>query len=128
MDSIRSNVVVEELKRQFGVHGIPAEVISDNGPQDSSHEFQEFVKVYDIKHTTSSPHFPKPNGGAEEPSKPLRICGERTKTSIWLCELFPVQLLMGRRLRNELPMMESLLQPATNNQQPTTYFQVSSED
>ena len=42
MESLRSSVVVEELKRQFGVHGIPAEVVSDNGPQFSSSEFQEF--------------------------------------------------------------------------------------
>ena len=31
MESLRSGAVVEELKRQFGVHGIPAEVVSDNG-------------------------------------------------------------------------------------------------
>ena len=37
-------VVVEELKRQFGVHGISAEVVSVNDPQFSSSEFQEFVK------------------------------------------------------------------------------------
>ena len=30
--------------------------------------------------------------------------------------LSPAQLLMGRRLKNELPMMESLLTPTSNNQ------------
>jgi transposase InsO family protein len=44
MESTRSSAVVDELKRQFCVHGIPAEVISDNGPQYSSREFQEFEK------------------------------------------------------------------------------------
>ena len=46
MESLRSSVllVVEELKRQFGVHGISAEVVSVNDPQFSSSEFQEFVK------------------------------------------------------------------------------------
>ena len=39
-------VVVEELKRQFGVHGISAEVVSVNDPQFSSSEFQEFAKEY----------------------------------------------------------------------------------
>ena len=65
MESLRSSVVVEELKRQFGVHGIPAEVVSDNGPQFSSSEFQEFAKEYGFKHVTSSPHYPKANGEAE---------------------------------------------------------------
>ena len=46
MESLRSSVVVEELKRQFGVHGIPAEVVSDNGPQFSSSEFHEFAQQY----------------------------------------------------------------------------------
>ena len=44
MESLRSSDVVEELKRQFGVHGIPAEVVSDNGPQFSRSKFQEFAK------------------------------------------------------------------------------------
>ena len=65
MESLRSSVVVEELKRQFGVHGIPAEVVSDNGPQFSNSEFQEFGKEYGFKHVTSSPHHPKANGEAE---------------------------------------------------------------
>ena len=46
---------MEELKRQFGVHGIPAEVVSDNGPQFSSGEFQELDKDYSFKHTTTLP-------------------------------------------------------------------------
>jgi hypothetical protein len=65
MESTRGSAVVNELKRQLCVHGIPAEVISDNGPQYSSREFQEFAKEYGFKHTTSSPHFPRANGEAE---------------------------------------------------------------
>ena len=46
-------VVVEELKRQFGVYGIPAEVVSDN------------AKEYGFKHVISSPHYPKSNRQVE---------------------------------------------------------------
>ena len=46
MESTKSSAVVDELKRQFSVHGIPAEVIPDNEPQYSSCEFQEFVREY----------------------------------------------------------------------------------
>lgn len=44
MESMRTSAVVDELKRQFGIHGILVEVISDNGPQLSSNQFQEFSK------------------------------------------------------------------------------------
>ena len=65
MESLRSSVVAEEPTRQFGAHGIPAEVVSDNGPHFSSSEFQEFAKEYGFKHVTSSPHNPKANSEVE---------------------------------------------------------------
>ena len=49
MESLRSGAVVEGLKRQFGVHAIPAKVVSDKGLMFSSSEFQEFAKVYGLK-------------------------------------------------------------------------------
>ena len=60
--------------------------------------------------------------------KLLRSCGEKNDdqylamldyrtTPLLDIDLSPAQLLMGLRLRNKLPMMESLLQPASNNQQ-----------
>ena len=57
--------MIEELTRQFGAHGIPAEVVPDNGLQFSSFEFQEFAKDRGFKHTTTSPHYPKANGDVE---------------------------------------------------------------
>ena len=44
MKCLKRIVVVEELKRQFEVHGIPEKGVSDNGPQLSNSEFQEFAK------------------------------------------------------------------------------------
>ena len=55
LEFLKSGAVIEELKQPFGVHGIPAEVVSDNGPQFSCFEFQEFAKDYGFKHTTISP-------------------------------------------------------------------------
>ena len=78
MESLRSSVVVQELKRQFGVHGIPAEVVSDNGPQFSSSEFQEFAKEYGFKNVTSS----QANGEAERAVQNVKTCGERIGTNI----------------------------------------------
>ena len=44
LESLRNGAVIEELKRQFGVHGILAEVSSDNGPQFSCSEFEEICQ------------------------------------------------------------------------------------
>ena len=140
MESLRSSVVVEELKRQFGAHGIPAEVVSDNGPQFSSSEFQEFAKEYGFKHVTSSPHYPKANREVERAVQTIKnlwrkssdkyraLLDYRTKP-IPDIELSPAQLLMGRRLRNGLPMMDSLLQPANVNQKDVSkYLKKMKED
>ena len=44
-------------------------------------------------------------------------------------KLSPAQLLMGRRLRNRLPMMDSLLQPASVNQKDVPkYLKKMKED
>ena len=140
MESTRSSAVVDELKHQFSVHGIPAEVISDNGPQYSSREFQEFAKEYGFKHTTSSPHFPRANGEAERAiqtvknlwrknnDKYLALLHYRT-TPLPNIELSPAQLLMGRRLQNDLPAMESLLQPANiSPQRISKYLMKTTEE
>ena len=122
LESLRSSAVVGELKRQFGVHGIPTEVVSDNGAQ-----FTSSVKDYGFKHTTSSPHYPQANGEAERTiqtvknlwrkndDKYLASLDYRT-TPLPDIGLLLAQLLIGRRLKNELPMMESLLTPTSNNQ------------
>ena len=116
-------------------------MISDNGPQLSSSEFQEFAKEYGFKHVTSSPHYPKANGEAERAiqtvknlwrknsDKDLALLDYRTTPRPGI-ELSPAQLLMGRRrLRNELPMMDSLLQPASVNQKDVSrYLKKTKED
>ena len=54
------------IKSVFTRHGIPEEVISDNGPQFSLHEFSQFAEKYSFNHVTSSPCFPQGNGEAED--------------------------------------------------------------
>ena len=53
------------MKSQISRYGIPDELIPDNGPQFACEEFAQFMKDYDIKHTTSSPCHPQANGQAE---------------------------------------------------------------
>ena len=60
-----SSTVIKHAKSIFTRHGIPRVVISDNGPQYSSKEFQEFAKKWEFQHITSSPYHPEANGKAE---------------------------------------------------------------
>lgn len=57
--------VMKCLRQNFARHGIPEELISDNGPEYSSYEFQAFAKEFGFKHITSSPRYPQSNGLAE---------------------------------------------------------------
>ena len=49
----------------FSIEGYPDEIVSDNGPIFQSKEFAKFLSGLGIKHTTSSPGYPRSNGFIE---------------------------------------------------------------
>ena len=55
--------------------GIPAVLVSDNGPPFSSHQFRDFARHLGFKHRRLIPLWPKANGVAE------RFMGKVIKTS-----------------------------------------------
>ena len=61
--------VISRIKSQFARHGIPDQLISDNGPPFSSREFQEFALAYKFEHLTSLPRYPQSNGKVENAVK-----------------------------------------------------------
>ncbi|XP_028416269.1 uncharacterized protein K02A2.6-like [Dendronephthya gigantea] len=65
LTNMKAEYVITELRKIFSRHGIPEEIMSDNGPQYASREFQEFANAWDFKHVTSSPGYPRRNGLAE---------------------------------------------------------------
>ena len=57
--------------------GGPNEVITDNGPQFRSKDFDAFVRSWSFTHTTSSPYFPQSNGIVERAVQDVkRILGK----------------------------------------------------
>lgn len=94
------------MKVQFGRHGIPAILRTNNGPQYSSEEFQHFCMSYNILHVTSSPHTPHSNGEAECAVQTVKRLWQRAaEKQLALLEsvgLSPAQLFMGRRPRELL--------------------------
>ena len=56
---------IEVLRQLFARYGLPEQVVSDNGSQFTSEEFEEFMKRNGIKHTFSAPYHPATNGLVE---------------------------------------------------------------
>ncbi|XP_058840852.1 uncharacterized protein K02A2.6-like [Topomyia yanbarensis] len=121
-----SKSVMVELKRWFSMFGIPRILYTDNGPQYSSLEFNNFSKKWTFDHVTSSPHFPRSNGLSERfvqtAKNLLRRCtddGSDVQLALLMRRntprdqqlLSPNQRLMGRVLRTTLPTTKKVLQP-----------------
>lgn len=111
-------------KSHFARHGIPEEVFTDNGPQFASKEFKKFAEAWSFKHTTSNPCYPQSNGMAERAVQTAKNLLEKAKHDRKLPYLAllaykstsiddigsPAELLMGRRLRTQLPTTSTMLQ------------------
>ena len=65
MSSTTTERTVGELRLIFAQHGLPEEVVSDNGPQFTYNEIAEFMSKNGIKHTLVPPYHPQSNGVAE---------------------------------------------------------------
>ena len=56
---------IEILEEIIWTYGKPTEIITDNGEEFRSKEFQAFIKRYDIHHNRTSPGHPQTNGKVE---------------------------------------------------------------
>ncbi|KAK3107438.1 hypothetical protein FSP39_014641 [Pinctada imbricata] len=120
LNELTSSYVIAALKSQFAKYGIPDEIISDNGPQYSSREFQEFANCYGFTHNTSSPHYAQSNGQAErmiqtvkrllkKSSDPYLSLMDYRNTPLENIGYSPAQLFLGRRIKTMLPTTSDLL-------------------
>lgn len=65
MKSTSSEKTISVLRTIFARNGLPEQIVSDNGPQYTSEEFQDFMRKNGIKYFKSAPHHPATNGLAE---------------------------------------------------------------
>lgn len=132
LTGINAAATIKHIKPHFARHGIPEEVISDNGPQFNCTEFKAFAREYEFTHITSSPMYPKSNGAAERTVQTVKKTlkkakKDKTDPNLALLALrntpidgvgkSPVQLLMGRRTRTTLPVNSKLLNPQFDTQE-----------
>ena len=119
MKSKTSNATIEKLREIFGTHGLPATLVSDNGSNFTSSEFEEFMRRNGIKHIKVAPYHPASNGLAERAVRVLKEGFEKmgegsiqTKISRFLLRyrttphsttgVPPAELLMKRKLHTQL--------------------------
>ena len=69
---------IEEL---FSVEGIPDEIMSDNGPPFNGKEFSSYLTGLGIRHTTSSPNYPRSNGFIERQIQTVKRLIEKANSS-----------------------------------------------
>jgi transposase InsO family protein len=79
LENTRSKTVIMHMKSAFARHGIPFEVKSDNGPQYTSKEFNDFARSWCFEHSTSSPCNPQGNGLAEKKVQTMKRILEKSR-------------------------------------------------
>ena len=117
-----STTVVKATRKHVSRFGRPKYVLTDNGLQFVSKEYQRFASQYDFSHITASPYYPRGNGKAESAVK-------INKNMLRKCEDFdlamllyrntpqqgyvysPAQRLLGHKTRTTL----SVAQPSTHS-------------
>ena len=67
----------DHLEELFSVEGIPDEIMSDNGPPFNGKEFSSYLTGLGIRHTTSSPNYPRSNGFIERQIQTMKRLIER---------------------------------------------------
>ena len=125
LENTASETVIKHIKNIFARHGIPETLLTDNGPQYSSHKFKDFAEKWDFIHNTSSPRYPQSNGLAERTVQTVKNLLKKARENgkdPYLAlltyrdtprgnEHSPAQVLFGRRLRTTLPTTANALQP-----------------
>ena len=124
MVNTTGKTTVAVLRGIFTRHGLPELLVSDNGPQFTSSEFEQFCKRNGITHQTSAAYKPSTNSQAERLVQILKQAIKQAQiTNADVASVIanyllvycntphsttgkpPSMLLMGRRLRSRLDLL-----------------------
>ncbi|XP_029115138.1 uncharacterized protein K02A2.6-like [Scleropages formosus] len=124
MSSTTATQTITVLRELFARTGVPEQLVSDNGPQFVSEEFQIFLKNNGIRHVTSAPYHPATNGLVERFVQSLKnalraMVGDKIMLTHKLQRFLfayrnathattnrtPAMLFLGRPLRSRLDLL-----------------------
>ena len=122
LSTTSSSFIVTQLKVIFARFGILGTLITVNGPQFDSQHMKEFAQAYEFQHTTTSPYYPQANALAEIMVKAVKKLLEHSAdaykallsykaTPLAWCRYSPAELLMGRKIRTDVPQLKDNLIP-----------------
>ena len=123
-----SKATINKLRTSFATHGLPRVIVTDNGSNFTSTEFEDFLTQNSIKHIKSAPLHPSSNGLAERAVQSFKTGMKKmgdgsveTKLSRFLMRYritphtttgaSPAELLMKRKPRCRL----DLVRPSMEN-------------
>ena len=108
----------------FAIHGLPEEIVADNGPQFVTGEMKDFLKANGVRLCLSSPYHPASNAEAERAvrtfKEAMKVIKNEPGTQTEKLARFllsyrttphsatgcpPADVLMGRRLRTRLELL-----------------------
>ena len=78
---ITTSTLVKNVRNHFARHGIPDELVTDNGPNLLSDKFAKFSEYWNFLHTTSSPCYCRSNGRAQASVKIVKALLQKVKRS-----------------------------------------------
>jgi hypothetical protein len=121
LEQVDATCVILNMRKIFSRQGIPQVVYTDNGPQFDCQEFREFSQLYEFRHKTSSPNYPRSNGKAEGGVRIVKnifkkalLSGDDPYLGLLAYRASPLEetgespgeMLQKRRLRTRLPEVE----------------------
>ena len=134
VSSATSAVTIEQHRSIFATHGLPEILVTDNGSNFTSTEFQEFTQRNGIKHVKTSPYHPSSNGLAERSVQTLkealkkcasddiernisRFLFQNRITPHSTTGIAPAELLLGRIPRSHLDLLKPSLEARVHGKQ-----------
>ena len=117
-----SSATITMMRHVFAHFGLPMTLVTDNGSNFTSREFELFMSKNGIRHITSAPYQPSTNGQAENTVKSFKSFLKYCEGEDWKCKLdkflfqyrvtphsttgvSPAELLFGRKLRTVLDLV-----------------------
>ena len=131
--STTSAAIIGHLRKIFNVHELPEKVVTDNGANLVSEEFENFLDTQGIQHRKITPYCPQANAEVERFNKTIEkaIRTAHVEGKDWRTDMFtfllnycatphattgasPALLHLGREIRTKVPQVETQLSGAVS--------------